>query len=67
MRRSTFESVDNAPFGAVPEDGLETYDSDPSRSVFHLLLEVERRLRTQAREESKIDDAKRRIFRTAPG
>jgi hypothetical protein len=62
MCRSIFKFVNNSPFGAALEDRPETHDPDRDRSVFHLLLDVESRLRKQAREESKIDYAKRRIF-----
>jgi hypothetical protein len=63
MSRDAFEFV--AP--AISEGRWETHDPDREQNVFHLLLEVERRLRKQAREESKIDYARRQIFRNAPG
>jgi hypothetical protein len=62
MCRSNLEFLDDSTFDAVMEDGSETHDSNRDLSVFHLLLDVESRLRKQAREESKMDYAKRRIF-----
>jgi hypothetical protein len=59
MSGLTFEFLKNLPASAVLKD-RESHERD--QSAFHLLLNVESRLRKQAREESKFDYARRRIF-----
>ena len=42
-------------------------DAGGGGSIFRLLLEIESRLRKQAREESRMTFARRRIFRSRNG
>lgn len=54
MRRSVFEPKEGSRTWMLPANEPRIYYSDPERSIFRLLLEIESRLRKQAREESRM-------------
>jgi hypothetical protein len=62
MKPTALESLDGSTSKAIPADRWEAQIPGRDRSIFHLLLDVERCLRKQAREESKLAHARRRIF-----
>ena len=63
MTQSGFEPVEGSGTSALPVNGPENHPPGKDGSVFRLLLEIESRLRKQAREESLMAFARSRIFR----
>jgi hypothetical protein len=63
MRQSGFEPVEGSRTSVLPANEPGIHHLDPDRNLFRLLLEIESRLRKQAREESRMAFARRRIFR----
>ena len=63
MTQSGFEPVEGSGTSGFPAKGQENHPPGRDESVFRLLLEIESRLRKQAREESLMAFARSRIFR----